>query len=79
MADTFVEIQGPPRRVFRVRLTPDTPGVCRRSVTVTVEAGPPMEFDRDELDGIMARFVADLVGRGIDVVGWGYEADEDDG
>ena len=55
-------------RVVRVKMVPDTPGVCRRRVTLRVVSGP--EFSEDEADRVMAAIVAELVGTGNDMIRW---------
>lgn len=76
MSVHFIEL---PDRVFRVEMAPgtETPGHCRRTFSFTVESGPPLDFDsEEELDGFTARLVAELVGGGVDVIGWRVQTKE---
>ena len=65
-----------PDRVFRLEITPDTPGVCKRCATLTLESGPPLTDDewRQVCTDAVAGFVAD----GIDLIGWSYPEQSDD-
>lgn len=62
----FIELAD---RVFSYEITPDTPGICRRTMTVEVESGPPLT--REEYDRVTAAVVAEMVAAGSVVYGWG--------
>jgi hypothetical protein len=55
-------------RVIEARVEPDTPGVCRRTLTLTVVSGPPLTLG--EYRRVSAALVAELVGRGDVVHSW---------
>lgn len=68
-------------RVFRLEERPNDPDAppdahCRRTVTVTLESGPPLT--REEVDSILLTTIADAVSRGIDVIGWDTGDEDDD-
>jgi hypothetical protein len=61
----YLEIEN---RVIEWRLEPDTPGVCRRTLTLTVVSGPPLTLE--EYRRASAALVAELVGSGCVVLSW---------
>ncbi len=65
---TYVELED---RVFGFSVEPDTPGTCRRTLTIWVESGAPLS--EEEYRRISAWCVAELVGGRADVIGWGFE------
>jgi hypothetical protein len=55
-------------RVIEARVDPDTPGVCRRTLTLTVVSGPPLSLE--EYRRVSAAVVADQLGQGCVVHPW---------
>jgi hypothetical protein len=65
----FIETAG---RVFQIDHEPtDVPPDlhCARRIIITIVSGPPLE--QEEYERITAQVIADIVGQGIDVIGWG--------
>lgn len=74
MAGRRVEYVETDRRVFRCvfrRGRKVRAGRYRWRFTAEVVSGPPL--DPSEADDVMARCVAELVSRGLDVVSWSAE------
>lgn len=73
----FVKIVETATHVFEVRITPDTPGRCERTATVSILSGTPLTVE--EWQRAREQCVRDLIAAGLRVrrAGFHYEPDQD--